>query len=96
MLTNNGLLCIPLNSDRIQMQNGVFTVFPFSKKELYESTKSIDYMSMEYNGKMQGTLGRIALREPERISRELRTIGVHRSWLYFEQEQISREIESGL
>lgn len=84
----------PLNSNRIQMQNGVFTVFPFPNEKMYKENK--DYMRMEFNRKICGTLGKVELLEPERISRELRTIGVHRSWLYFEQEQISREIESGL
>lgn len=101
MLKSTPLAVIhPLNSNRIQMQNGVFTVFPFPDEHLYKNNKkddgSVDYMCMEYNGKICGTLGKIELREPERISRELRTIGVRRSWLYFEQEQISREIESGL
>lgn len=53
-------------------------------------------MRMEFNSYIKGTLGKILLQRPEKISRELRMIGVHRSWLYFEQEQISREIESGL
>lgn len=85
----------PLNSDRIHMQNGVFTVFPFPQKELYEKN-GMNYMRMEYRKDIRGTLGRVMLCEPERIGRELRTIGVHRSWLYFEQEQLTREIESGL
>lgn len=87
----------PLNNERIREQRGVFTIFPFPNKEDYkEAGESLEYMRMEYNPYLKGTLCKIALLRPRKICEELRTIGVHRSWLYNEPEYITKEIESGL
>lgn len=87
----------PLNSERIREQKGVFTVFPFPNSQAYhEMGDSLDYMRMEWNPRLLGVLCKIVMLHPERICRELREIGAHRSWLFNEPEYIAKEIESGL
>ena len=87
----------PLNNERIREQRGAFTLFPFPSKENYgKAGESLDYMRMEYNPCLKGTLCKIELLRPRKICEELRTIGAHRSWLYNEPEFITKEIESGL
>lgn len=84
----------PLNNERIREQRGAFTLFPFPCKE--KAGDNLDYMRMEYNPCLKGTLCKIELLRPRKICEELRTIGAHRSWLYNEPEFITKEIESGL
>lgn len=86
----------PLNNERIREQRGVFTIFPFPNKNQYKEKNNLEYMRMEYNPYLKGTLCKIELLRPRKICEELRTIGAHRSWLYNEPEYITKEIESGL
>ena len=87
----------PLNSERIREQKGVFTVFPFPNKTDYANAQdSLEYMRMERNPYLKGSLCKIALLHPRKICNELKTLGVHRSWLFNEPEYITKEIESGL
>ena len=86
----------PLNSERIRNQNGVFTVFPFPHKDsVGEESESLDYMRMEFNPHIKGTLCKICIMEPKRVYDELRILGVHKNWLYYEHEQVAKEIETG-
>lgn len=86
----------PLNSDRIKEQRGVFTVFPFPSKDLDDGSGSLEYMRMEFNPDIKGTLCKVCIMNPKRIYKELRTLGIHKNWLYFEHNQISSEIETGI
>lgn len=103
ILGNDCLKCTPLaiihplNSERIKFQHGVFTVFPFPDKESYEHNhSSLEYMCMELNHHITGTLCKIKLVAPKKISNELKLLGIHKNWLFFEQDYISRQIENGL
>ncbi len=92
----------PLNSERIKEQRGVFTVFPFPHeaadgsegvKDGYDEKSRFEYMRMEHNSYITGNLCKLVLKEPKRILAELRCLGVNRSWLYFEPDKITEEIE---
>lgn len=83
----------PLNSERIREQRGVFTVFPFPNKKLYKGSDGLEYMRMEHNSYITGNLCKLVLKKPEHILAELRCLGVNRSWLYFEPDKITEEIE---
>lgn len=86
----------PLNSERIREQKGVFTVFPFpSQKRYEESGNNLEYLKMEWNPLLCGSLCKIVLLRPQTICRELKSLGVHRSWLFNEPEYIAKEIENG-
>ena len=86
----------PLNSNRINAQKGVFTIFPFPTKAEYEKNNSIDYMKMEYNPRLKGMLCKIEISNPHLISNELKMLGIRKTWLFNEPDYISREIENGL
>ena len=86
----------PLNSSRINAQKGVFTIFPFPTKCEYEKNNNIDYMKMEFNPELKGMLCKMEITNPYLISKELKMLGVRKTWLFNEPDYISREIESGL
>ena len=86
----------PINNERIRSQHGVFTLFPFPSHRLYTSYNNLDYFKMENNSKIKGTLCKINILFPKKISEELKVLGTHKSWLFYEQDRISQEIESGL
>lgn len=92
----------PLNSERIKEQRGVFTVFPFphkasndskDAKDVYDEKSKFEYMRMEHNSYITGNLCKLVLKKPKRILEELQNLGVNRSWLYFEPDKITAEIE---
>lgn len=86
----------PLNSDRITSQKGVFTIFPFPTEKEYIKNNSTDYMRMDLNKNMKGLLCKIEIADPYRVSEELKTLGIRKTWLFYEQDYISRDIENGL
>ncbi len=86
----------PINNERIKSQNGVFTIFPFPSKRIYDKKNKLENMKMELNNEIKGTLCKIVLTNPYGISEELKTLGVRKSWLFYEQDYISREIENSL
>lgn len=86
----------PLNSNRITSQRGVFTIFPFPTKRRYEKNNNTDYMRMDLNESLKGLLCKIEIADPYRMSEELKTLGVRKTWLFYEQDYISRDIENGL
>lgn len=83
----------PLNSERIKEQRGVFTVFPFPHKSLCVEGGSMEYMRMEHNPDISGNLCKFILKKPKQILGELQCLGINRSWLYFEPDKITAEIE---
>ena len=56
-----------ISNNRICMQNGVFTLFPFLVEDLYEKTNSLEYLHMETNKLISGTC-RISLLDLKGIS----------------------------
>ncbi len=84
----------PYHSDRIRAQQGTFTIFPDYITEERENFSEI--ADMRYMSGTEERLHRLILRYPDRIAKELMSIGAHRSWLYPEEPIVSQEIESGL
>ncbi|MCM1103236.1 MAG: FRG domain-containing protein [Clostridium sp.] len=92
----------PINSERIKEQRGVFTVFPFphkasagadDAKDAYDEKRGFEYMRMEYNSYITGCLCKLVIKRPKQVLKELQSLGVNRSWLYFEPDKITAEIE---
>lgn len=85
----------PYHSERIKAQKGVFTIFPFYKKNKDESFKQLDVNldSMEYNTFAKQYLHKIIIRNPQKIAYELMASGINVSWLYPELPIVSNEIE---
>ena len=84
----------PYHSERIRAQQGTFTIFPDYITE--EGEKFTELTDMRHMPGTEKCLNRIIIRYPDKIAKELMTIGAHRSWLYPEEPIVSQEIESGL
>lgn len=84
----------PLNNERIKVQNAAFTVFPFPDSRA-QNTNKLEHFAMEKNKELVGTLCKIVLVDPPKISDELKKMGAHKSWIYYEQDRVTSEIESG-
>lgn len=88
----------PYHSQRIKMQRGVFTVFPYYipdeitiKLKKFAGTYPI---SMEYMDKCIPILYKIQIENPQRIAEELILTGAKRGSLYPDMENISKDIEN--
>ncbi len=90
----------PYHSQRIKMQRGVFTVFPYyiPDKEMKDIKKLLGKyppIAMEYMEKCIPYLYKIQITDPQRVAEELIITGAKRGGLYPDMENISKDIESG-
>ena len=83
----------PYSNDRIRAQSGVFTLFPISINLHVKSVNEIGLESKSESGKF---LRLFILLKPEKISLELKAIGLKRSMFYPEMPSISYDIEQEL
>lgn len=86
----------PYHSERIKAQKGVFTIFPFYKRNKEETFKylAVNLDAMEYNEFAKESLHKIMIKKPQKIAYELMASGINVSWLYPELPIVSNEIES--
>ncbi len=89
----------PYHSQRIRLQKGVFTVFPYyipgKQMELIkETTKSYPSFGMEYMKNCIPCLHCIRILNPEKVAKELRQTGARRSNIYPEMQIVSQDIEN--
>ncbi len=88
----------PYHSQRIKMQRGVFTVFPYyipdkASAKLKKLAGSYPF-SMEYMEKCIPLLYKIQISNPQRVADELILTGAKRGSLYPDMENISKDIEN--
>lgn len=89
----------PYHSDRIRVQKGVFTVFPFYRESSFEGIgilkeNGFNPAAMTYNNIARKYLYKIVLTNPQKIAKEAMYNGMNESWLYPEMPYISNEIEN--
>lgn len=99
-LTNRELppLCVvhPYHSERIRVQRGVFTVFPFYRERPEDSALrvlEINPDAMENNELANACLCQIMINSPQKIALQMLENGMNDSWLYPEMPVVSSEIE---
>ena len=84
----------PQHSTRIHEQKGAFTIFPYYRDNTDEYLKGkISPYAMEYMN-CQDCLEEIILADAWSIADELRDIGVRRSHLYPEMENVTKDFEN--
>lgn len=91
----------PYHSQRIRMQKGVFTVFPYYVPDTAMNTiktKTGKYPSfgMEYMRECIPNLYQICIVDPERVAKELMMTGAKRGNLYPDMQNISLDMENGV
>ena len=91
----------PYHSQRIKMQRGVFTVFPYyipdaQMDKVKAKTKEKNYPSfgMEYMKQCIPYLYQIRIVNPERVAEELMMTGAKRGNLYPEMQNVSLDMEN--
>lgn len=89
----------PYHSQRIRMQKGVFTVFPYyipdkGMKEIKAKTGSYPSFGMEYMEQCSESLYQIRILDPQRVARELMMTGAKRANLYPDMQNISLDMEN--
>lgn len=89
----------PYHSQRIRMQKGVFTVFPYyipdaNMKMIWEKTGRYPSFGMEYMGQCIPYLYQIRIVDPERVAKELVMTGAKRGNLYPDMQNISLDMEN--
>lgn len=89
----------PYHSQRIKMQKGVFTVFPYyipdaSMKKIKEVTDKYPSFGMEYMEQCIPNLYQIRIVDPERVAKELMMTGAKRGNLYPDMQNISLDMEN--
>ena len=88
----------PYHSQRIKMQRGVFTVFPYYiPDKVTEDLKELagTYpLSMEYMQRCIPLLYKIQITNPQKVANELIITGAKRGSLYPDMENISKDIEN--
>jgi hypothetical protein len=82
------------NNERIKFQSGTFTLFPILENVAVE--KGFNSVALDTQTDVKDLLTRYIILKPERISKELKTIGVKRSMFYPEMPDISIEIEQDM
>lgn len=92
-------LCVvhPYHSERIKAQKGVFSVFPFYKKQPIDKSlrdNNINPDAMEFNEMVSDCLWQILIKNPQKIALEMLENGMNDSWLYPEMPVVSSEIEN--
>lgn len=89
----------PYHSERIRMQKGVFTVFPYyimdkMTKEISEISTKASPFAMEYMNQCIPYLYEIRIMNPQRVADELIETGCKRGNLYPEMQIISQDFEN--
>lgn len=89
----------PYHSQRIKIQKGVFTVFPYyipdgQMEKIKQETGSYPFGGMEYIPKCMSCLHRIQIVNPGRVARELMQTGARRGNLYPDMQSISQDMEN--
>lgn len=89
----------PYHSQRIKMQRGVFTVFPYyipddTTEKIKEILNIYPPIAMEYMEKCIPYLYKIQISNPQRVANELLMTGAKRGSLYPDMENISKDIEN--
>lgn len=87
----------PYHSERIKLQKGVFTVFPYYTEKPGDEVlreAGIERNAMQYNEICQKALFKIEIMKPEEMAYELISNGINTSWLYPELPIVANEIES--
>lgn len=89
----------PYHSQRIKMQKGVFTVFPYYipsalMDNIKEKTKEYPSFGMEYMEQCIPYLYRIQIVDPERVADELMLTGAKRGNLYPDMQSVSLDMEN--
>lgn len=91
----------PYHSERIKMQKGVFTVFPYyipdKKMDVVKKhTASYPAMGMEYMPKCIPCLHCIRILNPQKVAEELMITGAKRGNLYPDMQIISQDMENAI
>lgn len=89
----------PYHSQRIKIQKGVFTVFPYyipdSRMErIKEASGGYPSVGMEYIPQCIPCLHRIQIVNPRRVAKELMQTGARRGNLYPDMQSISQDMEN--
>lgn len=89
----------PYHSERIKMQKGVFTVFPYyipdeKMKRIRDKTGTYPSFGMEYMEQCIPCLQKIQIVDPEMTARELVATGAKRANLYPDMQNISLDMEN--
>ena len=89
----------PYHSQRIKMQKGVFTVFPYyipdkNMEILKEKNKKYPPIGMEYMDQCGSCLQKILITDPEKVARELMLAGVRKGHIYPDIQTISQDMEN--
>ena len=89
----------PYHSQRIKVQKGVFTVFPYyipdeNMEKLQEVKGEYPSIGMEYMEQCSSCLHRIRITNPQRVAKELMLTGIRRGNLYPDIQIISQDMEN--
>lgn len=89
----------PYHSQRIKLQKGVFTVFPYyipdlKAKKIREIWNSYQPIAMEYMSQCIPWLYRIRIMNPQKVADELMVTGAKRGNLYPDMQIISQDMEN--
>lgn len=89
----------PYHSQRIKMQKGVFTVFPYyipddKMEKVKECTGEYPSFGMEYMEQCIPYLRKIQIVNPEKVAEELMVTGAKRGNLYPDMQNISLDMEN--
>lgn len=89
----------PYHSQRIKLQRGVFTVFPYyipddKMKKVWAKTKEYPSFGMEYMEQCLPYLWKIRIVNPERVAEELMMTGAKRGNLYPDMQNVSLDMEN--
>lgn len=91
----------PYHSQRIKIQKGVFTVFPYyipdDQMEKIKQVKGFyPPVGMEYMPKCSPCLHRIRIVNPQKVARELMQTGARRGNLYPDMQIVSQDMENAI
>ena len=89
----------PYHSQRIKIQKGVFTVFPYyipdvQMRRIEKISGSYPFGGMEYIPQCMPCLHRIQIMNPQRVAKELMQTGARRGNLYPDMQSISQDMEN--
>lgn len=91
----------PYHSQRIKLQKGVFTVFPYyipdkMMKQVKEVDEEYPSFGMEYMEQCIPYLQKIRITDPQRVADELMMTGAKRANLYPEMQNVSSDMENAI
>ena len=89
----------PYHSQRIKIQKGVFTVFPYyipdsRMEKVRKANDSYPSVGMEFIPQCSSCLHRIQIVNPQKVARELMQTGARRGNLYPDMQSISQDMEN--